>query len=100
MPVNQDTFGRIFLEIVAQPLFLRRSLLASAHIGALAIKRNNVPATQIEAVVTTARLSGSLAKIMKIAGRSGRVIFVVPQSGARTGLMTPPGLVIAFAEVF
>src|SRR5579859_7541228 len=99
MPIGEDELRRILLKIGSQPLLFWRSLLTSAHIGALAVESDNMPCAQIEAVITTAWLSGGFAEVVEVTCRSRCVIFVVAHGGAGAGSVPSPGPGVAVAEV-
>src|SRR5579872_3453611 len=99
MPVRQNAFRGILIQISPQPPLLRRAFLAAAHIRALAVQGNNVPPAQVKTVVALAGLPCAVPEILEIAGRPCGVIFVVSRRRAGTRFMPSPGLVITFAEV-
>src|SRR5919202_1460895 len=86
-------------EIRPKPLLLGLAGRAASYLRAVRVERDDVPASDVEAVVALAAVSGRAARVpeavvvIEVAGRSGRVVFVVPDPGVDDALDAAPGRV-------
>src|SRR5580700_7388984 len=86
-------------EIDAQPFFLRRTGLAAADILALTVQHDDVPSSELIAVVAGLWIARSCAKIIKVRSCSGRMKLMIPGRRPGARLSAPPGFVVA-DEIF
>src|SRR5207248_574089 len=94
VPVGKRAGRRIGSQIGAQPLLLRRTTLAAAHHGAVTIDHNDVPGSQIIAVVAARRVTGCRTEVAEVAGCAAGEIFVVAKGRVGAGFAATPGGII------
>src|SRR5215207_6949054 len=104
MPIGQRAGCRVGSQIVLQPHLLRAASRASLrHEAQLRVQGDNVPRTEIVAVIPLRRVSSRRTKVSEIAGgvRSGgavgsaaRLILVVSWHWMRDLLVLSPGRVV------
>src|SRR5688500_4835726 len=95
VPDGRHAAGVALGEIRGQPLVLRRAL-ARGHV---AVQRHHVPGSELEAVVPEPGRPGIVAEVREIRRGTWRLVIVVAGRGTRARLVTPPGRVVAVAEV-
>ena len=66
VPVRESAGGGMRLQVLAQPLFLRRTRLAAADLGAFAVEYDDMPGTNIVAVITRERIACRGSEIIEI----------------------------------
>src|SRR5215472_1465618 len=98
VPKRQRATRGVLLKILSQPLFLRGSLAAAANRRTLTVQGDDVPGSEIKAVITATRVARRLSKVSKVAGRTRRVILVITRRGTGAIFVPSPGFVIT-AEV-
>src|SRR5688572_13355884 len=94
VPVGEYAGGRMSLQVGAQPLLLWGSCL-TADKRTITIKHDNVPRTEIVAVIALGRVPGGGAEIIEVALGVRRIIFMVPGRGARARQVSTPRGVVA-----
>jgi hypothetical protein len=99
VPIGQGASDRVSGEIGAKPFFLGRTRFAAAYVFAFAVEHDDVPRTELVAVVAKLRISHGSTEVIKIRGRAGGVKFMIAGRGTRTRFYAAPGLVVAF-EIF
>ena len=77
-------------EIRAQPLFFRGSRITTADVDALAVEGNDVPGSELIAVVARLGISGRLPKIREVVCRPMCVEFVIARRRTRAGFYAAP----------
>src|SRR5689334_9088417 len=95
VPVGDRAPLRARGEVRSQPRFLSRS---RAHAD-VRVERDNVPVTEIVAVVSHARLPREGPKIAVVPAGPGRVVVVIPGGGAGPCLVTAPRGVVTLRVV-
>src|SRR2546430_17583371 len=86
MPVGDGAALGARREVGLEPRLLRR---AGANAG-LAVQRNDVPVTQVVAVVALPRGPGDRAEVAVVARAPAGVVLVVPRGGAHPRLVAAP----------
>src|SRR2546430_15169465 len=86
MPVGDGAALGARREVGLEPRLLRR---AGAHAG-LAVQRNDVPVTQVVAVVALPRGPGDRAEVAVVARAPAGVVLVVPRGGAPPRFVATP----------
>lgn len=71
VPIRNRARHGMRSEIATQPHFLRRADVATPHFLALAIQYDDVPGTQVIAVVAGLGVSGRRAEVLEIIGGTG-----------------------------
>src|SRR6267154_2159623 len=99
VPIGERTRGRMRGEIGAQPLFLRGAGVAAANVLAFAIQNDDVPGSELVAVVTGLGVTCSGTKIIEVRGGTGGMKFVIARSRPRAGFYAAPSLVVTL-EIF
>src|SRR6476469_10180143 len=78
-------------QVSAQPLLLRRALLAAADVGALGVERDDVPCAQVIAVVPLVGVSRPGTEVGEVAPGFRRTVLVVAWHGKGHALdLAPP----------
>lgn len=99
MKVSKRAPGGVISEILPEPLRLLGSCIATADLRALAIQRDNVPLTQIVAVVLLVRIARRGAEVVDVTGRADAVVFMISRCRPRTVFKSSPGGAVAVSEV-
>src|SRR5271156_2573669 len=87
------------LQILVQPFFFHRSLLAAADFGAFAIEHDDVPRSKFVAVITFGWIAGRRAEIIEVGRGASGMELVVADGGARPPLLPAPGGIVALREL-
>src|SRR5258708_9475921 len=99
MPISKCTGGGVRGEIGAQPFLLRRTGFAAADVLALAVQHDDVPRSEVVAVVAGLWVAGSGAKIIEVRRGAGGTKFMVAGRRTRAGFRAAPRFVVA-GEIF
>ena len=87
------------LQILAQPFFFHRSLLAATDLGAFAIEHHDVPRSEVIAVITFSGIAGRRAEIIEVGSGTSGMELVVADGGARPPLLPAPGGIVALRKL-
>src|SRR5512138_409736 len=87
-------------QVSFQPLLLRRTGAASAHLAAVRIEGNDVPGTNIVAVISFRLIPRGRTKVTVVAIRARSVVFVVSNGGADNILDPAPAGIERLLEFF
>src|SRR6476646_9081741 len=93
MPVSQRTHRRMSCQIGFQPLLLRRTSATTTYLAAIRIESNQMPDTNVIAIVSFCLITGCRAKVTVVTAGASRQIFMV--SNSRTNdvfLASPAGI--------
>src|SRR5215471_13116506 len=101
MTEGRDAGVSMFGQVLFQPLFLGRTLSASAHSGrhAVGIERNHVPIPKIKTVVALFRCPRPCSPIGKIGRAAAEVVFMVAGSWLGALFEAAPGRSVAIAKL-
>src|SRR6266851_5507312 len=99
VPVGEGAGGGMRGEIGAQPFFLRRTGFAATVVLAPAVQHDDVPCSEVVAVVAGLWVAGSGAEIIEVRRGAGGTKFMVAGSRTRAGFRAAPRLVVA-GEIF
>src|SRR5688572_27154919 len=94
MPVGEHAVGRVCSEIFPQPFHLRGQTLRQR-----AIQRDDVPLSQLEAVIAPSVRSSGGTEILEVGTAAVGQVVVVAWRRASAGLVAPPGWLVAAAEL-
>src|SRR5918999_606002 len=102
MDVRQGAAPRIRNKVRTKPLLLSRSGMAAAHRGAIAVQGDEVPVTDIEAVIALVTVARGTAEApdpvevveVALSTSSGVGVLVVPHHRPGPGFQPPPRGVI------
>src|SRR5690349_2035605 len=86
-------------EVGTEPALLGRAGIAAAHVDAFAVEDDDVPGSQLIAVITGSGVASGSAKIVEIGSGGRGVELMIARGRARAGLHASPGLVVA-GEIF
>src|ERR671915_1224129 len=95
MPVGQNAGLRRRREVSVQPRHLRG---AGARAD-VAVERDDVPFTNVIAVVAFVGVASGRTEVAEVSRRSGRHVLFVARYRPRASLVSPPAWVIARVEV-
>src|SRR5450432_310941 len=99
VPVSESAAVSGTSEILREPLALGRVGVAPSDLVAFAVDDDDVPGSEIVAVVALFRVAGGGAKIARIAGSAVAVVFVIADSGPCAILEPPPGGTVTIREL-
>src|SRR5260370_971714 len=99
VPISKCTGGGVRGEIGAQPFLLRRTGFAAADVLAFAVQHDDVPCSEVVAVVAGLWVAGSGAKIIEVRRGAGGTKFMVARRRTRAGFRAAPSLALA-GEMF
>src|ERR1700722_14258185 len=87
-------------EVLTQPPALGRFRSATIHLIALTVQSNDVPGTEIVAVISFLRIAGSGAEISRIARRTVAVIFMIARRRPHSIFESSPCRAETLSELF
>src|SRR4029453_4459064 len=93
MPVSENAVARVGGKVLAQPFHL-----GGQTSGQRAIQRDDVPVSEIEAVIAPLIRSSGLTEILEVGTAAAGQEVVVAWRRASARLMTTPGWLVAAAE--
>src|SRR5215213_976342 len=80
VPVGQGAFRRMGFEVLAQPLFLRRSGMTAARLRAVGVEDHDVPGAQVVAVVPLLGVPPRRIEVAEVASCPAGQILVIADS--------------------
>src|ERR671938_49067 len=90
MPIGERACRGMGGEVSPQPLLLRGASLAATDLLAIRVQHDQVPGTDVIAVVALGRITGRRSKVAVVADSRPRAVFVVPHRWVRDGFDAPP----------
>src|SRR5919202_619964 len=90
MPIGERARGGMGGEVCPQPLLLRGASLAATDLFAIRVQHDQVPGTDVIAVVALGRIAGRRSKVAVVVDSRRRAVFVVPDRWMRDGFDAPP----------
>src|SRR5947207_14166931 len=90
MPVRERARRPVRGEITAKPALLRRSLLAAADLRAVRVQGDEVPTTEVDAVVPASGRACRPPEVAEVARGAARLVLVIAARRPRDLLPAPP----------
>src|SRR6266571_5258530 len=90
MPIGERARRGMGGEVRLQPLLLRGASLAATDLLAVRVKHDQMPGTDVIAVVALGGIADRRSKVAVVAAGRLRVVFVVPHRWVRDGFDAPP----------
>ena len=98
VPVGKHALSWVRAQVLPKPCGLRIRIGASPNVVALGVQRDQMPGTEVVAVIALVRLTSAFAEVGVIASRAGRPVLMVSRHGKGDVAVGTPALVRTLSE--